>query len=116
MAKNCELVVCTTCRLADTDPADERDGARLSAALHAEGIPHREQECLSACTRSCAVVFRGRGFWNYVQGSLDPDVHLSDLITMWRAYCASENGIVPWRERPEIIRKNTIARIPPQEI
>lgn len=115
MAETCELVVCTTCRLPDADPAAPRDGARLSEALSAAGIPHRRQECLSACSRGCAVVLRGPGLWTYVQGALDPDRHLPDLIAMLRAYGESGDGIVPWRARPEIIRKNTIARIPPME-
>ena len=115
MAENSELVVCTTCRLPGANPEAPRDGARLSAALTAAGIAHRAQECLSACTRGCAVVFRGPGRWTYVQGALDPDLHLDDLIAMIRAYGATDDGVVPWRSRPEVIRKNTIARIPPME-
>ena len=120
-----ELVVCTTCRLAgkapdpngqDPDPAAPRDGARLSAALAAHGIAHRRQECLSACARGCAVVFQGPGRWTYVQGALDPDRHLDDLLVMIAAYRASVDGVVPWRARPEVIRKNTIVRIPPLPI
>ncbi|NGM45922.1 DUF1636 domain-containing protein [Rhodobacter sp. SGA-6-6] len=110
-----ELVVCTTCRLPGADPAAPRDGARLSAALAAAGIPHRRQECLSACDNGCAVVFRGPGRWTYVQGALDPDRHLPDLLEMIRAYAAAPDGVVPWRQRPEVIRKNTIVRIPPPE-
>ncbi|RWR14419.1 DUF1636 domain-containing protein [Paenirhodobacter populi] len=111
-----ELVVCTTCRAPGADPAAPRDGARLSAALAERGIAHRAQECLSACARGCAVVLRGPGRWTYVQGGLDPDRDLDDLIAMIRAYDAAPDGVVPWRARPEVIRKNTIARIPPLEI
>ena len=110
-----ELVVCTTCRLPGADPEAPRDGARLSATLAAAGIAHRRQECLSACDRGCAVVFRGPGRWTWVQGALDPDRHLPDLVEMIAAYAASPDGVVPWRSRPEAIRKNTIARIPPPE-
>ena len=116
-----ELVVCTTCRLtgqsraeADADGAP-RAGARLSAVLAEHGIPHRRQECLSACERGCVVAFRGPGRWTYVQGGLCPDRHLPDLLHMIRAYAAAPDGVVPWRDRPEIIRKQTIARIPPME-
>lgn len=116
MADMSELVVCTTCRLPGADPEAIRDGARLSDALTAQGIPHRRQECLSACTRGCAVVMRGAGRWTYVQGALDPDRDLSALIEMFYAYSATTDGIVPWRQRPEVIRKNTIARIPPLEV
>lgn len=110
-----ELVVCTTCRLPNAAPEDPRAGARLSDALTRAGVGHRRQECLSACTRGCAVVFRGPGRWTYVQGALDPDLHLQDLLMMIRAYAEAPDGVVPWRTRPEVIRKNTIARIPPLE-
>ncbi|HEY0274512.1 MAG TPA: DUF1636 domain-containing protein [Paenirhodobacter sp.] len=110
-----EIVVCTTCRLPGADPGAPRAGARLSQALTERGIAHRRQECLSACARGCAVVLRGAGRWTYVQGGLDPDRDMDDLATMIRAYAETPDGVVPWRARPEIIRKNTIVRIPPLE-
>ena len=125
MTTTAELVVCTTCRLPGRAPTAEggagaaneplRDGERLSRALSAAGIDHRRQECLSACSRGCVVVLRGPQRWTYVQGALDPDHHMSDLLAMIRSYGAAPDGVVPWRQRPEIIRKNTIARIPPME-
>ena len=51
-----------------------------------------------------------------MQGGLDPDLHPDDVAEMARAYAATPDGIVPWRSRPEVIRKNTIARIPPIEV
>ncbi|MBV0892725.1 DUF1636 domain-containing protein [Paracoccus sp. Z118] len=116
MARKNTLVVCTTCRHAGTDPQAATDGARLSEGLSARGVPHDRQECLSACKRSCVVVFRGAGRWTYVQGDIDPDRHLEDVADMARAYAATPDGVVPWRARPEVIRKNTIARIPPIEV
>ena len=115
MSRPTTLVVCTTCRLPGADPAAPRDGARLSEALQAAGIAHRRQECLSACTRGCAVALCGPGRFTYVQGGLDPERDLQDLIAMVRAYAEAPDGIVPWRTRPEVIRKNTIACIPPLE-
>ena len=116
MAEQNQLVVCTTCRRSKSDPEAPRDGARLSDALTARGIPHDRQECFSACSRSCVVTFRGQGRWTYVQGELDPDQHLEDVIAMAEAYAATADGVVPWRTRPEVIRKNTVARIPPLEV
>ena len=110
------LVVCTTCRREETLPQAVRDGARLSKALTARGIPHDIQECFSACARGCVITLRGAGRWTYVQGGIDPDQHLDDVIAYASAYQATSDGVVPWRERPEIIRKNTIARIPPLEV
>ncbi len=120
MAKQQALVVCTTCRIPGRDPAEVsdgiRDGAKLSAALRARGIAHDTQECFSACAKGCVIALRGAQRWTYVQGALDPELDLDALITMTQAYQASEDGIVPWRSRPEVIRKNTIARIPPFEV
>lgn len=115
MAKDPMLVVCTTCRLPGADPESPRDGARLSQALSERNIPHQVQECFSACARGCVVALRGPDRWTYVQGALDPDQHLDDLIAMAAAYEVAPDGLVPWRARPEIIRKNTIARLAPLE-
>ncbi|MFT3687938.1 DUF1636 family protein [Paenirhodobacter sp.] len=109
------LVVCTTCRLPGADPAAPRDGARLSDALTAQGVPHRQQACLSACARGCAVALCAPGKFTYVQGGLDPERDIPDLLAYATDYARAPDGIVPWRSRPEVIRKNTIARIPPLE-
>lgn len=116
MADSMTLVVCSTCRRPESDPAAPRDGLLLAEALEAAGLPVRRQECLSACSRGCAVAFTGPGRWTYVQGALDPARDLEGVILMARAYAAAPEGLVPWRERPEIIRKNTVARVPPLEI
>ncbi|WP_297339050.1 DUF1636 family protein, partial [Pseudophaeobacter sp.] len=29
------------------------------------------------------------------------------------AYASTTDGLVPWRERPQVFRKQSIARIPP---
>jgi predicted metal-binding protein len=38
-----------------------------------------------------------------------------DILAGAAAYGASTDGIVPWRERPIIFRKQSLARIPPLE-
>lgn len=118
------LTICTTCRrVAGSEPvADEaeRPGARMMAALSAadlpEGVTLRGTECLSACSRGCSMVLSGgEARWTYVYGDLDPDQHVEDILTGTAAYAATSDGLVPWRERPTVFRKQSIARIPPQE-
>jgi predicted metal-binding protein len=53
------------------------------------------------------------GKWTYVVGDLDPEVNVDDVISMAASYRLSDNGIVPWRERPQSFRKGIISRIPP---
>ncbi|MFC2969099.1 DUF1636 family protein [Acidimangrovimonas pyrenivorans] len=115
------LTICTTCRrVAGGDPeeAAPRPGARLCAAIAERGLPEgvelRTAECLSACSRGCTMALSGPGRWSYVYGSMDPERDAEAILDGAARYAASADGIVPWRERPQIFRKRSIARIPPQ--
>lgn len=121
LVRTVTLVVCTTCRNGPPEGGDApRDGQRLFDALQAadlpEGVRLRGVECLSACTRGCTVALSAPGRWSYVQGGLHPALHLPDILTAAALYAAAPDGLVPWRARPEIIRKGTVARIPPMEV
>lgn len=134
------LHVCTTCRAAETvcsgcetgGPAagncagcplatsadGTRPGARLYEALTAaalpEGLTIRPVECLSACSQGCAVALSAPGKWSYVYGRLSAH-DAAEILAGAARYAACADGLVPWRERPEIFRKQSLARIPPQE-
>jgi predicted metal-binding protein len=41
------------------------------------------------------------------------DAHARDVIAGAAAYGAASDGVVPWRSRPEVFRKQSLARIPP---
>ncbi|MGR3620935.1 DUF1636 family protein [Pseudophaeobacter sp.] len=115
------LTICTTCRPEGTDPEATRPGSVLMAALSEaelpEGVTVRGVECLSACKRSCAMVLTGGDDrWSYVYGDLDPDQHVDDILAGAAAYAATTDGLVPWRQRPQVFRKQSIARIPPLTI
>ncbi|EEW24743.1 DUF1636 family protein [Rhodobacter ferrooxidans] len=113
------LHVCTTCRRGDPVEDAPRPGALLLAALQAEGLPEgvelRGVECLSACSNGCAVALSAAGKWSYVYGNLDPVLHAPAILEGAAAYAQAADGLVPWRQRPEIFRKQSLARIPPQE-
>ena len=114
------LHVCTTCRAGET-VGDGMPvlGARLHAALAASGAPEGVRivgvECLSACNNGAAVALSAPGRWTYVYGRLS-DADVPDILAGVRAYAATADGVVPWRERPVIFRKQSLARIPPMEI
>jgi predicted metal-binding protein len=115
------VTVCTTCRKTvdgERVPAEPRPGLRLHDALQAadlpEGVRLRGNECLSACSNGCSLALTGGpDRWTYIYGRLDPDDHLDQILAGIRAYAATADGLVPWRERPEVFRKQSIARIPP---
>ena len=118
------LYVCITCRgtpaAAFDAPAALRPGARLLAAVERhladvdnEGIEVVPANCLSNCLRGCSAAVAGSGKWTYVIGDLDPDRHAGDIVDFARMHQAHEQGVPEWRDRPEHVRKHTIARVPP---
>ncbi len=114
------LHVCVTCRRGLPDAGDgPRPGAVLHQALLAAGVPDGVRivpaECLSACDNGCNIALSAPGRWSYVYGHMDPDAHVADILAGVAAYAAAPDGIVPWRERPQIFRKQSLARIPPME-
>jgi predicted metal-binding protein len=111
------LYVCITCRAGQTLAEGElAPGARLHAALVEAGVPDDVNlvpvECLSACSQGCSVALSAPGRWSYVYGRLSAD-NARDVIAGASAYATAPDGIVPWRSRPEIFRKQSLARIPP---
>jgi predicted metal-binding protein len=116
---NVTLHVCLTCRRGSDPDGDIRPGAALLAALQQagppEGVTIRGVECLSACDNGCNIALSAPGRWSYVYGHMDPDAHVADILAGAAAYAAAPDGIVPWRERPQIFRKQSLARIPPME-
>ena len=111
------LHVCITCRAGQTlQEGETTPGSRLHAAILRVGAPDRVQvtpvECLSACNQGCSVALSAPGRWSYVYGRLS-DENARDVVAGAVAYAAATDGIVPWRQRPEIFRKQSLARIPP---
>lgn len=114
------LIVCTTCKRGEiVDPDAPRPGATLHGALAAQdwpdGVVVEGTECLSACDTGCNIALQSPGKWTYVYRDLDPGDpdHLDQIRAGVTAYAASADGIVPWRERPLVFRKQSLARIPP---
>ncbi|WP_323006600.1 DUF1636 domain-containing protein [Pseudorhodobacter sp.] len=113
------LHVCTTCRTGEVQEEDApRQGALLHAALSKAGAPEGVQivpvECLSACSQGASIALSAPGKWTYVYGRLRC-TDSADILAGAAAYAATADGLVPWRERPVIFRKQSLARIPPME-
>ena len=111
------LYVCTTCKAGEPVAEDApRPGARLHDALSAADLPPGLRvigvECLSACTAGCAISLSKPGAWSYVYGRLTLE-DVPAILEGAAKYAATRDGIVPWRDRPTVFRKHSIARIPP---
>jgi predicted metal-binding protein len=113
------LYVCTTCRDSDhiVGQATPCAGARLFANIEASVadplIRVVPVECLSVCTRTCAVSFAAPNKWTYVYGDLAADLAAETILAGARLYAGTRDGLIPWRLRPDALKKGAIARVPP---
>jgi predicted metal-binding protein len=111
------IYICITCRRAgDTDDA-ARPGLQLARATaqaaRNTGIAVRQVRCLANCSRGLSAAIRCDGSWTYVFGGLDPDRDAEALIEGARLLARAEDGVMPWRGRPEVLKRGLIARVPP---
>jgi predicted metal-binding protein len=110
------VYVCRSCR-SEADPnADPRPGATLAQAAialgAAEGVDVRSVNCLANCKRGASAAMRTADGWSYVFGGLTPE-NAEDLITGARLLSTSTDGLMPWRGRPDSLKRGMVARIPP---
>jgi predicted metal-binding protein len=112
--------VCVTCREAGASDEHERLGARLyrvlckTAQRRADTSAIHPVECLSVCKRPCTIGFSSPGKWTYVYGDFAPDERAAELILDAAAlYAAAPDGLIPWRQRPDALKRGVVARIPP---
>jgi predicted metal-binding protein len=108
------VFICISCTVAG-EPSEKKPGRALYEAVLAAGqnLTVKPVDCMSVCKRPCTVALSAEGKWTYVVGDIRAEEHTQDVIRGARAYAASSNGIVPWRERPLCFRRGVIARIPP---
>ena len=110
------IYICTTCKRAGEPVSDPCPGARLADATEfAAGgteVVVRRLRCLANCTRGPSAALRCDGSWTYVFGGLDVD-NAPALVEGARLLAAASDGILPWRGRPDILKRGLIARVPP---
>jgi predicted metal-binding protein len=109
------IFVCITCRRAG-EPDEPRPGAQLAtatiAAAEGSGVTVRRVACLANCTRGASAAMRANGSWTYIFGGLDPSCGPA-LIEGARLLAGAADGLMPWRGRPEVLKRGLIARTPP---
>ena len=72
--------------------------------------------CLWACAHACAVHIRAPGKTGYIAGRFEPGRDAAEAILDFAAaHARSDDGAVPYRQWPEGIKGNFIARIPDPE-
>ena len=118
-AANARVVisVCTTCKTQDA--AAEIVGPDLLAAVRDvvstsdDGIIVRAVQCLGVCKRPTTAAVSGPDRYTFVFADLQPADGAIALRDFALSYARSAFGLVPWRERAQVLRRGMIARIPP---
>ncbi|MEJ6784442.1 DUF1636 family protein [Aminobacter sp. Piv2-1] len=109
------MLVCSSCRDETGSDAHPRAGARLAENTRmaaGNDISVRSVECLGNCKRRLSAALIRDGSWSYVFG----DLRISsgeDLVTGARLFATSTDGLIPWRGRPDSLKRGLVARIPP---
>lgn len=111
------IYVCITCRRA-SDPEDApRPGLALaratSRAAEGTGVTVRQIRCLANCSRALSAAVRRDDAWTYIFGGLEADTDAGALVEGARLLARASDGLMPWRERPEVLKRGLIARVPP---
>jgi predicted metal-binding protein len=118
------ITVCVSCQrktgLVLGSDGKERPGKILFDAVCAASKGHddvivRPTQCLSVCTRVCTATITSREGYSFVFGELDASMDAMALVTMAQSSGCADYGFVPWKDRPEALRKGLIARIPPPD-
>jgi predicted metal-binding protein len=108
--------VCITCKTADGGAVVGPDMfAAVQAAIGAAdaGVLVRPVQCLSVCKRPATVAVSSEGGYTFLFGDLETESGTAALKSFVQSYQKSDYGLVPWRERAEVLRKGMIARVPP---
>jgi predicted metal-binding protein len=108
------VLVCVTCRTS-TAPSAGADlaEATLIAAQNAADISVQHVRCLGNCSRGLSAAIRYDHAWTYVFGGLDAAHDGPALIVAARLLVQAADGIMPWRGRPDSLKRGLVARIPP---
>jgi predicted metal-binding protein len=110
------IYVCITCRGPDGLVRDPLPGQLLAAATVAaaqgSGVRVLPIRCLANCSRGPSAAMRANGSWTYIFGGLDAACAPA-LVMGARMLAQALDGILPWRGRPDVLKRGLCARTPP---
>ncbi len=111
------IIVCSSCRDESGSDAHPRAGALLAqatqdAAHDSHSIEVRTVECLGNCKRRLSAALLRNDCWSYVFGDLSI-ASGDDLVAGAELFATSQDGLIPWRGRPDSLKRGLVARIPP---
>lgn len=108
--------VCVTCKTADGANSVGPDLFESVSAAIGDDDPHiavRRVQCLGVCKRPATVAVTSTDGYTFLFGDLQTESGTAALVSFVGSYRKSTYGLVPWRERADVLRKGMVARVPP---
>jgi predicted metal-binding protein len=107
--------VCVTCKTADggTVVGPDMFESVMAAIGPSDSVLVRPVQCLSVCKRPATVAVTSPDGYTFLFGDLQTESGTAALVSFVKSYQKSDYGLVPWRERAEVLRKGMVARVPP---
>ena len=117
------LFVCTSCvfTAGQREHLGQRGGYHLWQSLlkcQQQGqlpptVRVQPVECLSACNRFCTIAIASPEKTTLMFGDLPALDSATAIVQLTTQYVASGDGAIPRRDRPALLQKGILARIPP---
>ncbi len=117
------LFVCASCNFAagQREHLGQRGGYHLWQSLlqcqQQEQLPPNVNvqpvECLSACNRFCAIALTSPEKTTLMFGDLPAFDSATAIVQLATQYATSHDGVIQRRDRPALLQKGILARIPP---
>ena len=107
--------VCVNCKAADGVVVGAAMLEAVTAALDARDVDVmvRPVQCLSVCKRPTTVAVTSQDGYTFLFGDLLAETGPDAVASFVQSYQNSDYGLVPWRERADVLRKGMVARVPP---
>jgi predicted metal-binding protein len=107
--------VCVTCKTADGGIVvgpDMFESVKAAIGI-SDHVQVRPVQCLSVCKRPATVAVTSADGYTFLFGDLQTESGTAALVSFVNSYQKSDYGLVPWRERADVLRKGMVARVPP---
>lgn len=113
MSGKTNLRICTTCLGTNKEKLGAEFYAEVEKQVDKDKINLMSVECLGVCTRPCTIAVSEPDKWTYIIGDFKIEKDIPALFDYIKAYNNSPNGRPPISERPEVVKKGVVARLPP---
>jgi len=116
------LFVCVLCRFSETEQKTDLSAGQallnqlteeLERCTWREALRLQPVRCMGACSRSCVVAFAAPTKLTFILNELSPTLSVPELLQFGQQYITCDEGKVPYKERPEAVKKGIHAVLPP---